>query len=92
MMNLDEMLSREKIRVTVEVDGERRGYTEDFLIMHMTDEGGEVLGCVGSIGLVRAVDMLMDSVTEIIEHIPPHEQMMVSMMLLDCIKRRMKDE
>lgn len=46
----------------------------------------------GDVELIHAVDMLMDSVTGVIERMPPHEQMMMSMMLLDCIKERMKDE
>lgn len=42
--------------------------------------------------LIHAVDMLMNSITRLIERMPPHEQMTMSMMLLDCIKGRMKDE
>lgn len=42
--------------------------------------------------LIHAVDMLMNSITRLIERMPPSEQMTMSMMLLDCIKGRMKDE
>lgn len=42
--------------------------------------------------LIHAVDMLMNSITRLIERMPPSEQMTMSMMLLDCIKGRMKNE
>lgn len=91
-MNLDEILSREKIKVTVEVDGERREYTEDFLIMHMTDEGGEVLGCVGPIGLVKAVNMLMDSINDIMENMSPMNAMMTKILMGKMMEERVKSE
>lgn len=91
-MNLDEILSREKIKVTVEVDGERREYTEDFLVMHMADEGGEVLGCVSPIGLVRAVDMLMDSIDDIMEDMSPMDAMMMTIMMGKMMEERVKSE
>jgi len=91
-MNLDETLSREKIRVTVEVDGERREYTEDFLVMHMTDEGGEVLGCVGPMELVKAVDMLMDSINNIMEDMSPMDAMMMTIMMGKMMEERVKSE
>lgn len=42
--------------------------------------------------LIRAVDMLMNSITRLIERMPPHEQITMSTMLLDCTKGRMKNE
>lgn len=91
-MNLDEILSREKIRITVEVDGERREYTKDFIVMHMTDEGGEVLGCVDPMKLVKAVDMLMDSISNIMEDMSPMDAMMMTIMMCKMIEERVKSE
>lgn len=82
-----------EISVTIKAEGkEDVTYKEHFLVMHMGEDHGAVVGCLGAVELIRAVDMLMDSATEVIEHIPPHEQMIMSMMLLDCIKEKMKDE
>ena len=81
------------ISVTIKAEGEEDvTYKENFLVMHIGEDHGAVVGCLGAVELIRAVDMLMDSVTGVIERMPPHEQMMMSMMLLDCIKGRMKDE
>ena len=91
-MNLDEMSSREKTRVTVEVDGERREYTKNFIVMHMTDEGGEVLGCVGPIGLVRAVDMLMDSISNVMEKMTDGDKMMVEVLLMQRLKESIEND
>ncbi len=91
-MNLDEMLSREKIRVTAEVDGERREYTENFIVMHMTDEGGEILVCVGPMELVRAVNMLMDSIDDIMEDMSPTDAMMMTTMMCKMMEERVKSE
>ena len=91
-MNLDEMLSREKTRVTVKVDEKRREYTENFIVMHITDEGGEVLGHVCPIGLVRAVDMLMDSIDNIMEDMSPMDAMMMMILMDKIMKERVKSE
>lgn len=91
-MNLDEMLSREKTRVTVEVDGKRRKYTENFIVMHMTDEGGEVLGCVNPINLVKAVDMLMNSIDDIMEDMSPMDAMMTTILMGKMMEERVKSE
>lgn len=82
-----------EISVTIKAEGkEDITYKENFLVMHMGEDHGSVVGCLGAIELVRAVDMLMDSIAGVIERMPPHEQMMMSIILLDCIKERMKDE
>lgn len=91
-MNLDEILSREKIKVTVEVDGERREYTENFIVMHMTDEGGEVLGSVGPIELVRVVNMLMNSVDDIMKDMSPMDAMMTTILMGEMMEERVKSE
>lgn len=91
-MNLDEMLSREKIRVTVEVDGERREYTENFIVMHMTDEGGEVLGYVGPMELVKAMDMLMDSIDDIMEYMSPMDAMIMTILMGKMMEERVESE
>lgn len=91
-MNLDEMLSREKIRVTVEVNGERREYTENFIVMHMTDEGGEVLGYVGPMELVKALDLLMDSIDYMMENMSPMDAMMMTIMMGKMMEERVKSE
>jgi len=81
------------ISVTIKAEGEEDvTYKENFLVMHIGEDCGAVMGRLGAMELIRAVDMFMDSVTRVIERMPPHEQMMMSMMLLDCIKGRMKDE
>lgn len=80
------------ISVTIKAEGEDITYKENFLVIHIGEDHGAVVGSLGAVELIRAVDMLMDSVTGVIERMPPHEQMMMSMMLLDCIKRRMEDE
>lgn len=82
-----------EISVTIKAEGEGDvTYKENFLVMHIGEDHGAVVGCLGAAELIRAVGMLMDSITGVIERMPPHEQMMMSMMLLDCIKERMKDE
>jgi len=82
-----------EISVTIKAEGEGDvTYKENFLVMHIGEDHGAVVGCLGAAELIRAVDMLMDSITGVIERMPPHEQMMMTMMLLDCIKERMKDE
>lgn len=82
-----------EISVTIKAEGEGDvTYKENFLVMHIGEDHGAVVGCLGAVELIRAVDMLMDSITGVIERMPPHEQMMMSMMLLDCIKERMEDE
>jgi len=79
--------------VTIKTEGEGDiTYKENFLVIHIGEDHGTVVGCLGAVELIRAVDILMDSITGVIERMPPHEQMMMSMMLLDCIKERMKDE
>lgn len=81
------------ISVTIKAEGEEDvTYKENFLVIHIGEDHGAVVGSLGAVELIRAVDMLMDSVAGVIERMPPHEQMMMSMMLLDCIKRRMEDE
>lgn len=81
------------ISVTIKAEGEENvTYKENFLVIHVGEDHGAVVGCLGAVELIRAVDMLMDSITRLIERMPPHEQMIMSMMLLDCIKERMKDE
>lgn len=91
-MNLDEMLSREKTRVTVEVDGKRREYTENFLVMHMTDEGGEVLGSVGPMDLVKALDLLMDSIDYIMEDMSPMDAIIMTVIMCKMLEERVKSE
>mgnify|MGYP001033291947 CR=1 FL=1 len=82
-----------EISVTIKAEGEEDvTYKENFLVIHVGEDHGAVVGCLGTVELIRAVDMFMDSVTGAIERMPPHQRMMVSMMFLDCIKRRMKDE
>lgn len=82
-----------EISVTIKAEGEEDvTYKENFLVMHIGEDYGAVVGCLGAVELIRAVDMLMDSITGVIERMPPHEQMMMSMMLLDCIKEKMEDE
>lgn len=82
-----------EISVTIKTDGEEVvTYKENFLVMHMGEDYGAVVGCLGAAELIRAADMLIDSVTGVIERMPPHEQMRMTMMLLDRIKERIKDE
>lgn len=82
-----------EISVTIKAEGEGDiTYKENFLVIHIGEDHGAVVGCLGAVELIRAVDMLMDSITGVIERMPPHEQMMMTMMLLDCIKERMEDE
>lgn len=82
-----------EISVTIKADGEEVvTYKENFLVMHMGEDYGAVVGCLGAAELIRAADMLIDSVTGVIERMPPHEQMRMTMMLLDRIKERIKDE
>lgn len=81
------------ISVTIKTEGEEDvTYKENFLVIHIGEEYDAVVGCLGAAELVHAVDMLMDSITEVIGRMPPHEQMVMAMMLLECIKKRMKDE
>ena len=91
-MNLDEILSREKIKVTVEVDGERREYTENFIVMHMGEDCGTAVGSVGPIELVKAVDMLMDSIDDIMEDMSPMDAMMMTIMMGKMMEERVKSE
>ena len=82
-----------EISVTIKAEGEEGvTYKENFLVIRIGEDHGAVVGCLGAVELIRAVDMLMDSITGAIERMPPHEQMIMSMMLLNCIKKRMKDE
>ena len=90
-MNLDEMSSREKTRVTVEVDGERREYTENFIVMHMGEDCDTVVGSVGPIELVKAVDMLMDSIDDIMENMSPMDAMMMTIMMGKMIEERIEN-
>ena len=82
-----------EISVTIKAEGEGDvTYKENFLVIHIGEDHGAVVGCLGAVELIRAADMLMDSITGVIKRMPPHKQMVMSMMLLDCIKERMKDE
>lgn len=82
-----------EISVTIKAEGEEDiTCRENFLVIHLGEDHGAVVGRLGVVELIRAIDVLMDSVTEVIKRMPPHEQMMMSMILLDCIKERMKDE
>lgn len=82
-----------EISVTIKAEGEEDiTYKENFLVMYVGEDHGAVVGRLGVIELIQALDMLMDSITGIIKHMPPHEQMIMSMMLLNCIKERMEDE
>ena len=82
-----------EISVTIKEEGkEDVTYKEHFLVMHMDEGGGRVVGCLGVVDLISAVEMLLDSVTKVIKDMPPHKQMIVSRMLLNCIKERMEDE
>lgn len=91
-MNLDEMLSREDIRVTVEVDGERREYTKNFIVMHMGENCGTTVGSVGPIELAKAVDMLMNSINTIREDMSPMDAMMMDAMMMTIMMNRMMEE
>ena len=91
-MNLNEMLSRERTRVTVEVDGERREYTENFIVMHMTNEIGEVIGHAGPMELVKALDLLMNSIDYMMEDMSPMDAMMIIIMMGKIMKERVKSE
>lgn len=80
-----------EISVTIKTEGEEDvTYKENFIVIHVGEDHSTVVGYLGAVELIRAVNIFMDSVTGAIEHMPPHEQMMMSMMLLDCIKERMK--
>lgn len=82
-----------EISVTIKAEGEGDvTYKENFLVIHVGEDHGAVVGYLGAVELIRAVDMLMDSITGAIERMPLHEQMVMSTMLLDCIRGRMKDE
>lgn len=91
-MDSDEMLSREKMRVTVEVDGERREYAENFIVMHMGENCGTAVGSVGPIELVKAVDMLMDSIDDIMEDMSPMDAMMTMTLMSKMMEERVKSE
>ena len=79
------------ISVTIKTEGEEDvTYKENFIVIHVGEDHSTVVGYLGAVELIRAVDVLMDGITRLIERMPPHEQMMMSMMLLDCIKERMK--
>ena len=91
-MNSDEMLSRDKIKVTVEVDGERREYTEDFLVMHITNEIGEVIGHAGPMELVKALDLLMDSIDYMMEDMSPMNAMMMTIIMSKMMKERIEND
>ena len=81
------------ISVTIKAEGEEDvTYKENFLVMHIGEDYGAVVGCLGAVELIRAVDILMDSITEVIERLPPHEQRIMLMMLLDCIKKNTGDK
>ena len=91
-MNLDEMLSREKMMVTVEVDGERREYTENFIVMHMGENCGTVMGSVEPMKLIKAVDMLMDSIDDIMEDMSPMDAIIMTIMMSEMMKERVNSE
>ena len=91
-MNLDEILSREKMRVTVEVDGEKREYTKNFIVMHMGEDCDMAVGSVGPIELVKAVDMLMDSINTVMEDMSPMDAMMMTIMMDKMMEERVKSE
>ena len=97
-INLKEFIEQFKqqepeISVTIKEEGkEDVTYKENFLVIHIGEDHGAVVGSIGAVELIRAVEMLLDCVTKVIKDMPPHEQMMVSGLLLDCIKERMKDE
>lgn len=82
-----------EISVTIKAEGEEDiTYKENFLVMHIGEDYGAVVGCLEAEEFIRAVDMLIDSVTKVIERMPPHEQMKMSMMLLDYIKEKIEEE
>lgn len=77
-----------EISVTIKAEGkEDITYKENFLVMHIGEDHDAVVGCLGAVELIRAVDVLMNSIARVIERMPPHKQMMMSMMLLGCIKK-----
>ena len=91
-MNLDEILSREKTRVTVEMNGERREYTENFIVMHMGEDCSTAVGSVGPMDLVKAVDMLMDSINTVMEDMSPVDAMIMTVMICKMLEERVKSE
>lgn len=64
----------------------KTGEEENFLVMHIDEDYGVVVGRLGATELIRAIDMLIDSIIEVIIRMPLHEQII----LLDYIKERVK--
>ena len=61
-----------RISVTIKAEGEEDvTYKENFLVIHVGEDHGAVVGCLGAVELIHAVDMLMDSITRSIERMPP---------------------
>lgn len=55
-------------------------------------EVGEVLGCVSPMELVKAMDMLMNSINNIMEDMSPLGAMMMTIMMNEIMEERVKSE
>ena len=82
----------EDMKVTVEVDGEVTKFTNNVIVMHMGEEHGTIMGAVGPIELVRAVDMLMDSISNVMEKMTDGDKMMVEVLLMQRLKESIEND
>lgn len=82
----------EDMKVTVEVDGEVTKFTNNVIVMHMGEEHGTIMGAVGPVDIVRAVDMLMGSIGKIMSNMEPMDQMMLMLMMEKAMEERVKSE
>ncbi|MDI6840456.1 MAG: hypothetical protein QMD71_06395 [bacterium] len=74
-MKKQEESSKPNMSVTVKVDcKEEVTFTEDFLVLHVGKNHGSVISCVGVVELMQSVEMLIDSVSNVMKRLPPHQQ------------------
>ncbi len=93
---MEEMMGnsgKPKTEVRVNIEGEEEQvFTENFIVMHMGEDCGTVVGCVGPIELVKAVDMLMDSISNTMEQMTDCDKMMMSVLLMQRLKERIEND
>lgn len=82
---------RAEVRVKMEGE-EEQVFTENFIVMHMGENCGTVVGSVGPIELVKAVDMLMDSISNTMEQMTDCDKMVMNVLLMQRLKERIEND
>lgn len=93
MLNNYEKGQNARMRVIVEEEGEAtKTYDENFLLLHVGEKTGTVLGIMDSEGMLQCVDMVLDSTMEMIMNMPPLNRMAMALAIISIIKNNLPEE